>query len=87
MHCVNFVPQVAYWDVFEGKSALRQLEASQSGAINGMHISQDGKYFVTGMAHYSFALLLLPCYSYIDSNFIFVPAALPVMLPFRSKPN
>uniref|UniRef100_A0AAX7W009 Cilia- and flagella-associated protein 52 n=1 Tax=Astatotilapia calliptera TaxID=8154 RepID=A0AAX7W009_ASTCA len=40
--------KVAYWDVFEGKSALRQLEASQSGAINGMHISQDGKYFVTG---------------------------------------
>ncbi|XP_008276703.1 cilia- and flagella-associated protein 52 [Stegastes partitus] len=39
--------KVAYWDVFDG-SALREWEASPSGAINGMHISQDGKHFVTG---------------------------------------
>uniref|UniRef100_A0A3Q3KS70 Cilia- and flagella-associated protein 52 n=1 Tax=Monopterus albus TaxID=43700 RepID=A0A3Q3KS70_MONAL len=39
--------KVAYWDVYDG-SAIRELEGSQSGAINGMHISQDGKHFVTG---------------------------------------
>ncbi|KAM9363502.1 cilia- and flagella-associated protein 52 [Symphorus nematophorus] len=39
--------KVCYWDVYDG-SAIRELEASQSGAINGMHISQDGRHFVTG---------------------------------------
>ncbi|XP_074486601.1 cilia- and flagella-associated protein 52 [Sebastes fasciatus] len=39
--------KVAYWDVYDG-SAIRELEGSQSGAINGMHISEDGKHFVTG---------------------------------------
>ncbi|KAA8594982.1 hypothetical protein FQN60_012117 [Etheostoma spectabile] len=38
---------VAYWDVYDG-SAIRELEGSLSGAINGMHITQDGKHFVTG---------------------------------------
>ncbi len=32
-------------------SAIRELEGSLSGAINGMHISEDGKYFVTGRYH------------------------------------
>ncbi|CAG5947586.1 cilia- and flagella-associated protein 52 [Menidia menidia] len=39
--------KVAYWDVYDG-SIIRELEGSQSGAINGMHITHDGKYFVTG---------------------------------------
>ncbi|KAM9315277.1 cilia- and flagella-associated protein 52 [Pholidichthys leucotaenia] len=39
--------KVAYWDVYNG-SAIRELEASQSRAINCMDISQDGKHFVTG---------------------------------------
>ncbi|XP_072239974.1 cilia- and flagella-associated protein 52 isoform X2 [Leuresthes tenuis] len=39
--------KVAYWDVYDG-SIIRELEGSQSGAINGMHITQDGKHFVTG---------------------------------------
>ncbi|XP_029916577.1 cilia- and flagella-associated protein 52 [Myripristis murdjan] len=39
--------KIGYWDIFDG-SAIRELEGSQSGAINGMHISQDGKHFVTG---------------------------------------
>ncbi|KAF3687519.1 Cilia- and flagella-associated protein 52 [Channa argus] len=39
--------KVAYWDVYDG-SAIRELEGSKSGAINGLHISQDGKHFVTG---------------------------------------
>ncbi|XP_070684474.1 cilia- and flagella-associated protein 52 [Pempheris klunzingeri] len=39
--------KVTYWEVYDG-SAIRELEGSQSGAINGMDISQDGKYFVTG---------------------------------------
>ena len=34
-------------------SAIRELEGSLSGAINGMHITQDGKHFVTGTAHYT----------------------------------
>lgn len=50
----SFPTQVSYWDVFDG-SAIRELEGSQSGAINGMHISQDGKHFVTGMGHYTYA--------------------------------
>ncbi|XP_029948827.1 cilia- and flagella-associated protein 52 [Salarias fasciatus] len=39
--------KVAYWEVFDG-STIRELEASKSGAINGMHITQDGRHFVTG---------------------------------------
>ncbi|XP_070842614.1 cilia- and flagella-associated protein 52 [Chaetodon trifascialis] len=39
--------KVSYWDVYDG-SAIRELEGSQSGAINGMHISEDGRHFVTG---------------------------------------
>ncbi|KAL6110203.1 cfap52 [Pungitius sinensis] len=39
--------KVAYWDVFDG-ATIRELEGSQSGSINGMHISQDGRHFVTG---------------------------------------
>ncbi|XP_030298209.1 cilia- and flagella-associated protein 52 [Sparus aurata] len=39
--------KVTYWDVFDG-SVIRELEASLSGSINGMHISQDGKHFATG---------------------------------------
>ncbi|XP_020794135.2 cilia- and flagella-associated protein 52 [Boleophthalmus pectinirostris] len=39
--------KVAYWNVFDG-SPIREIEGSQSGTINGLHITQDGKYFVTG---------------------------------------
>uniref|UniRef100_UPI0037E89E24 cilia- and flagella-associated protein 52 n=1 Tax=Semicossyphus pulcher TaxID=241346 RepID=UPI0037E89E24 len=39
--------KISYWDVFDG-SAIRELEGSDSGAINGMHFSQDGRHFVTG---------------------------------------
>ncbi|XP_068583876.1 cilia- and flagella-associated protein 52 isoform X2 [Cebidichthys violaceus] len=39
--------KVVYRDVFDG-SAIRELEASQSGSINGVHVSQDGGHFVTG---------------------------------------
>lgn len=41
------IEQIGYWEVYDG-SAIRELEGSLSGAINGMHISEDGKYFVTG---------------------------------------
>lgn len=40
--------QIAYWEVYDG-SAIRVLDGSLSGAINGMHITLDGKHFVTGM--------------------------------------
>ncbi|XP_075898976.1 cilia- and flagella-associated protein 52 [Nelusetta ayraudi] len=39
--------KVVYWDAYDG-SAIRELEGSQSGAVNGMHISHDGRHFVTG---------------------------------------
>lgn len=45
--CFYFPVQVVYWDAYDG-SAIRELEGSQSGAVNGMHISHDGRHFVTG---------------------------------------
>jgi WD40 repeat protein len=39
--------QVAYWEAFDG-SLIRELEGSQSDSINGLDISQDGKFFVIG---------------------------------------
>ncbi|XP_013860293.1 cilia- and flagella-associated protein 52 [Austrofundulus limnaeus] len=39
--------KVAYWEVYEG-GAIRELEGSQSGCVNAMHITQDGRHFVTG---------------------------------------
>uniref|UniRef100_A0A672QL79 Cilia- and flagella-associated protein 52 n=1 Tax=Sinocyclocheilus grahami TaxID=75366 RepID=A0A672QL79_SINGR len=39
--------KIGYWEVYDG-SAIRELEGSLFGAINGMSISEDGKYFVTG---------------------------------------
>ncbi|KAJ3614522.1 hypothetical protein NHX12_018094 [Muraenolepis orangiensis] len=38
---------ISYWEVYNG-AAIRALEGSKSGAINGMHISQDGRHFITG---------------------------------------
>ncbi|XP_053355155.1 cilia- and flagella-associated protein 52 [Clarias gariepinus] len=39
--------KIGYWEVYDG-AAVRELEASQSGAINGMDISADGEHFITG---------------------------------------
>ncbi|KAM4594295.1 cilia- and flagella-associated protein 52 [Fundulus diaphanus] len=39
--------KVTYWDVYDG-SSIREREGSQSGAINSLHITQDGSHFVTG---------------------------------------
>ncbi|KAG5278993.1 hypothetical protein AALO_G00104960 [Alosa alosa] len=39
--------KIGYWEVYDG-SAIRELEGSLSGAINGMHITQGGDHFVTG---------------------------------------
>ncbi|KAM4603483.1 cilia- and flagella-associated protein 52 [Polymixia lowei] len=39
--------KIGYWEVYDG-SAIRELEGSLSGPINGMHIAQDGRHFVTG---------------------------------------
>ncbi|KAL7749699.1 hypothetical protein RI367_004927 [Sorochytrium milnesiophthora] len=39
--------KVAYWEAFDG-SLIREIEASQSDAINGLDITHDGKYFVVG---------------------------------------
>jgi hypothetical protein len=48
--------QIGYWEVYDG-SAIRELEGSLSGAINGMHISQSGQHFVTGTVPFTFVLL------------------------------
>ncbi|KAL0841612.1 hypothetical protein ABMA28_015269 [Loxostege sticticalis] len=57
--CICFEPQgsqlltggtdrrVAYWETGSGNLA-RELEASKAGAINGLHITQNGELFVTG---------------------------------------
>ncbi|KAI8910144.1 WD40-repeat-containing domain protein [Gorgonomyces haynaldii] len=57
--CVSYFPdesqiltsgtdrKVAYWEAFDG-SLIRELDASQSDAINGMDISSNGKLFVIG---------------------------------------
>lgn len=47
--CVNLLPlcQIGFWEVYDG-TPIRELEASQSGAINGMDISDDGEHFITG---------------------------------------
>uniref|UniRef100_A0A8D0EWU9 Cilia- and flagella-associated protein 52 n=1 Tax=Strix occidentalis caurina TaxID=311401 RepID=A0A8D0EWU9_STROC len=39
--------KIGYWEVFDG-SMIRELEGSASGSINGMDITSDGAYFVTG---------------------------------------
>ncbi|TUJ41097.1 Cilia- and flagella-associated protein 52 [Bagarius yarrelli] len=38
---------IGYWEVYDG-AAIRELEASQSGAVNGMDISSEGGHFITG---------------------------------------
>lgn len=41
--------QIAYWETFDG-SQIRELEGSKSGSIEGLDISSDGVYLVTGGA-------------------------------------
>ena len=38
---------MSYWEAFDG-SLIREIEASQSDAINGLDITADGKFFVIG---------------------------------------
>ncbi|KAJ3019711.1 Cilia- and flagella-associated protein 52 [Thoreauomyces humboldtii] len=39
--------KVGYWEAYDG-SLIRELEASQSDAINGLDITADGRHFVIG---------------------------------------
>ncbi|XP_028413168.1 cilia- and flagella-associated protein 52-like [Dendronephthya gigantea] len=41
--------KIAYWETFDG-SQIRELEGSKSGSIEGLDISSDGTYLVTGGA-------------------------------------
>ena len=41
--------KIAYWETFDG-SQIRELEGSKSGSIEGLDISSDGAYLVTGGA-------------------------------------
>lgn len=56
----KFYLQIVYWDVFDG-SAIREVEGSKSGAINGMTMSQDGRHFVTGNDLFHICSLLCWC--------------------------
>ncbi|GCC31559.1 hypothetical protein chiPu_0010018 [Chiloscyllium punctatum] len=39
--------KIGYWEVYDG-SAIRELDGSLSGSVNGMDITTDGSFFVTG---------------------------------------
>ena len=39
--------KIGYWEAFDG-SAIREIEGSESGSINGLDISADGQYLLTG---------------------------------------
>ena len=39
--------KIAYWENFDG-SLIRELEGSRAGSVNGLDITADGMYFVTG---------------------------------------
>lgn len=39
--------KLSYWEVLDG-TMVREIEGSQSGAINALDISEDGRIFVTG---------------------------------------
>ncbi|XP_072882054.1 cilia- and flagella-associated protein 52 isoform X1 [Hemitrygon akajei] len=39
--------KIGYWEVFDG-SVIRELDGSLSGSINGMDITANGDFFVTG---------------------------------------
>lgn len=39
--------RIGYWEIHDG-SLIRELDASRSGSINGMDITNDGQAFVTG---------------------------------------
>ncbi len=39
--------QVGYWETFDG-SQIRELDGTKTGSINGLDVSSDCLYFVTG---------------------------------------
>ncbi|XP_057311952.1 cilia- and flagella-associated protein 52-like isoform X2 [Hydractinia symbiolongicarpus] len=39
--------KIGYWETYDG-SPIRELDGTKSGSINGLDISPDGIYFVTG---------------------------------------
>jgi len=41
------VSQIGYWETHDG-SQIRELDGSKTGSINGMDITPDGMYLVTG---------------------------------------
>uniref|UniRef100_S4RY15 Cilia- and flagella-associated protein 52 n=1 Tax=Petromyzon marinus TaxID=7757 RepID=S4RY15_PETMA len=60
--------KIGFWEVFDG-SLIRELEASQSGSINGMDVSPDGEYFVTVKGGDD---KLIKVWSYNDGDVTFV---------------
>ena len=39
--------KIGYWENFDG-SLIRELEGSKAGSVNGLDITSDGDYYVTG---------------------------------------
>lgn len=39
--------KIGYWENIDG-SLIRELEGSKAGSVNGLDITGDGQYFVTG---------------------------------------
>ncbi|RKO90186.1 WD40-repeat-containing domain protein, partial [Blyttiomyces helicus] len=58
--------KVGYWEAFDG-SLIRELEASQSDAINGLDITADGRLFVIGGSD-----KLVKVYQYEEGDVVFV---------------
>jgi WD40 repeat protein len=57
--------QVSYWEAFDG-SLIREIEASQSDAINGLDITQDGKFFVIGGSD-----MMVKVYRYEEGDLVY----------------
>ena len=58
-----FPIQIGYWESFDG-TQIRELDGTKSGAINGLDVSPDRIYFVTGGED---RLLKVRCYSDIPT--------------------
>ena len=43
----KFLLQIGYWEAYDG-TQIRELDGTKSGSINGLDVSPDRMYFVTG---------------------------------------
>ena len=71
--------KVAYWEAFDG-SLIREIEASQTDAINSLDITKDGAFFVIGGSD-----RLVKVYSLLRLSNKPVPANRLLGLPLRGR--